>query len=179
MLDFENKNIKDIREIPHSPNTSLESVIVFNPLNKDFTHGWEGVDYTIPTETERSFPEFLAHHLAKHLAEFIAGRQWAERIEIEGREKSPNYDKAVPLASIEQFKEAILKGKNAFYSTGDVLEVRILTQTPEADMSVDVKETEKTLDEMLERKEKARRQTKKQLGKYPPAKLLFFLPLRT
>lgn len=44
---------------------------VYNPMDRDFTHTWDKVSYIIPAGKSVILPGYLAHHMAKHLAEYI------------------------------------------------------------------------------------------------------------
>lgn len=41
---------------------------VTNPLDEDFTWTWDKIPYTVPARSTVSFVDYLAEHLAKHLA---------------------------------------------------------------------------------------------------------------
>lgn len=68
-------NDKDIKYIDGNPLSELKSDnpetvrSVINPTDKDFTHAWGGVPYTIPAYSVGQFREPLALHLAKHFAQ--------------------------------------------------------------------------------------------------------------
>lgn len=53
----------------------MKKINLYNPLKTDFTVQWAGEgyprDYTIPAGEIGTFPEPLAKHLLKHLAELI------------------------------------------------------------------------------------------------------------
>lgn len=82
------ENILDIKDVPHSPNTSLTPIYVKNPTDQDFTHTWDGKPYTIPAKSKKAFPEFLGYHLAKHLAQAIVIPAFVEELRAEA-EKAP------------------------------------------------------------------------------------------
>ena len=104
--------IIDIANVPPSPNTGFMSKPVYNPLNEDFTHSWDGVAYTIPAGETRDFPEFLARHLAKHLAKKIVSTRWEIKIRKDAiGQITPDTAKAVPLIEVQQMMEALLSGK--------------------------------------------------------------------
>lgn len=47
----------------------LDTISVYNPLEETFTVNFNGEPYSIDGESEKSFPEFLAFHIAKHLSD--------------------------------------------------------------------------------------------------------------
>ena len=107
--------ILDIKDVPKSPNTGFMSKPVYNPLNENFTHSWDGTPYTIPAGEVRDFPEFLAYHLAKHLAQKIVSKKWEFRIKKDAiGQITPDTAKAIPLIEIQTMMEALLLGKDAF-----------------------------------------------------------------
>ena len=46
----------------------FDSVILFNPIDEDFVHNFNGEPYTLPAKGSKAFSKFVAFHLAKHLA---------------------------------------------------------------------------------------------------------------
>lgn len=47
----------------------LESIQIFNPSDEDFTQNFNGEAYTVPAKGAKSYPVFLAYHIAKHLSD--------------------------------------------------------------------------------------------------------------
>ena len=48
--------------------SELDTITLFNPTSKDFTHNYNGEPYTIGSRDQKSFSKFVGFHLAKHLA---------------------------------------------------------------------------------------------------------------
>lgn len=48
-----------------------DTILIYNPTNRDFSVKWGGVTRTIRAKEEAQHPRFLAEHFAKHLADFI------------------------------------------------------------------------------------------------------------
>lgn len=46
----------------------VKAVLFFNWTDRDFTHTWDGVEYTFKKNSKQYLEEFLARHFAKHLA---------------------------------------------------------------------------------------------------------------
>ena len=46
----------------------LDTVMLYNPTNEDFTHNFNGEPYTVATKESKSFVKKVGFHLAKHLA---------------------------------------------------------------------------------------------------------------
>lgn len=59
----------DLRE--PQPNTT--PVYLYNPSKDDFTTRWDDKPVTIHSEELVQYPHYLAHHIAKHLAQKIMG----------------------------------------------------------------------------------------------------------
>ena len=66
-------NVVDIRQIKKDADDT-KVVAVYNPLQEDFTHKFDGVEQTIPSGKHELFPENIARHLAGHLAKRIVGQ---------------------------------------------------------------------------------------------------------
>lgn len=45
----------------------FETVVITNPTKADFTARWNGELYTVKAGASKSYPMFLAFHIAKHL----------------------------------------------------------------------------------------------------------------
>jgi len=90
-------DVIDIKYVPHSPGTSFNPVFVKNPGSTDFTHKWDGQDYTIPARSKKSFPEFLARHLSKHLAQALVIPAFVKELQALAQE-----------APTEQLKDQIM-----------------------------------------------------------------------
>lgn len=102
-------DILQIKDVPHSPGTSLEATDVYNPLSEDFTWAWDGKPYTIPAKSKKSFPEFLARHLAKHLARKIVYTIAYKEIEELGKgQLTPDTAKAIPGKRVEEMEVWLL-----------------------------------------------------------------------
>ena len=96
--DKDKTGIVEISEVPPSPHTDHFKIqVVYNPLNEDFTHTFDGRPFTIPARSKKEFPEFLAYHLAKHLSMKIAQMEQdgkiSERIEAEAGENVTEEEK--------------------------------------------------------------------------------------
>lgn len=99
----------DIKNVPHSFGTSLEPTKIFNPLDEDFTWAFDGKPYTIPAKSTKEFPEFLARHIAKHLAQKIVYSNAYKEIEEKAKgQLTPDTAKAVPLDRFGKMFEWIL-----------------------------------------------------------------------
>ena len=46
----------------------FDSILLFNPIDEDFVHNFNGEPYTLPAKGSKAFSKFVAFHLAKHLA---------------------------------------------------------------------------------------------------------------
>ena len=108
--------IVDIKNVPPDPNTGFMPLKVYNPLNEDFTHSWDGIPYTIPAGEVAMFPEFVARHLAKHLAQKIVSTRWLIKINKEAvGQITPDTARAVPIREIQEMIEALLKGRREVF----------------------------------------------------------------
>ena len=101
--------IEDIKNVPPSPGTSLEPLEIFNPLNETFAFSWDGKPYSIKGKEKKSFPEFLANHLIKHLAMKIVSANFEEEIRVKGQgQLNPDTAKAIPLPRLSKMEEWLL-----------------------------------------------------------------------
>lgn len=72
----------DIRKVPVDVSDKTVKA-VYNPLDVDFVHAFDGEDQTIPSGEFATFPENIAVHLARHLAKRIVMQVgYEEREEI-------------------------------------------------------------------------------------------------
>ena len=46
----------------------FDSINLFNPIDEDFVHNFNGEPYTLKAKESKAFSKFVAFHLAKHLA---------------------------------------------------------------------------------------------------------------
>ncbi len=103
-------DITEIKNVPHSPGTSWDTTEIFNPLSEDFVWSFNGKPYTIPANSRKSFPEFLARHFAKHLARKIVYANAYKEIEEKAKgQLTPDTAKAVPGNRVEIMEAWILK----------------------------------------------------------------------
>jgi hypothetical protein len=101
--------ILQIKDVPHSPGTSLDATDVYNPLSEDFTWTFDGKPYTIPAKSKKSFPEFLSRHLAKHLARKIVYTiAYKEIEELAKGQLTPDTAKAIPGKRVEDMEAWLL-----------------------------------------------------------------------
>jgi len=101
--------ILNIKDVPKSPGTSWDMKPLFNPLDEDFTWSQGGKPYTIPSKATKEFPEFIANHLAKHLARKIVFTNAYKELEEKAKGQiTPDNAKAVPVKRTE-IMEAWLK----------------------------------------------------------------------
>lgn len=115
-------NILQIKDVPRSPGTGLDVTEVTNPLDEDFTWSQDGKPYTIPANGKASFPEFLARHLAKHLARKIVYANAYKEIEEAAKgQLTPDSAKAVPVSRAEIMEAWLLqpKGKSPEEGKGE------------------------------------------------------------
>lgn len=49
--------------------SELETITIYNPLKENFSVNFNGEPYVVPSQTEKSYPQFLAFHIAKHLTD--------------------------------------------------------------------------------------------------------------
>lgn len=102
-------DILQIKDVPHSPGTSLDSTDVYNPLSEDFTWTFDGKPFTIPAKSKKSFPEFLARHLAKHLSRKIVYTIAYKEIEdLAKGQLTPDTAKAIPGKRVEDMEAWLL-----------------------------------------------------------------------
>ena len=111
--------IRDIKDVPKSPNTSDMPTNIYNPLNVDFEFKSGGTPHTIPARSGGSFPEYMAYRAAKHLAEKIVAEQWTiklnqEAINVPQDMKQAYFTKPIPQEDLRKMRDAILTGKEAF-----------------------------------------------------------------
>lgn len=142
-------DILNIKDVPKSPNTSLEPQAVYNPMDEDFTGYWDGEPYTIPAGKVKEFPEFLAYHLAKHLSKYIVANKWAIKIREEGiGQISPDVAKAVPTSALQMMMMALLAGKRETFEA--------LKEMPKADrVAPAAKDKTQESDALTEKEDKA------------------------
>lgn len=70
----------------------LDTIVLYNPTSKDFTHNFNGEPYTIEAKSTKAFSQWSGVHLAKHLAtriitEQINKKYSGKKIEIEEARK--------------------------------------------------------------------------------------------
>lgn len=121
---------------------------VTNPLEEDFTHAWNGEPYTIPAGETKSFPEFLAVHLAKHLADkiMIQGGRYEDKInQMTGRHTARSVGKPEKTELMNYLLDAekqidVVEGleQAARKAAGGSTEVKV--KKPETKAAKDVKE---------------------------------------
>lgn len=56
----------------------LDTITVYNPLNEDFEVRFNGELYSVPATGNKTFPSFLAFHVAKHLSDKILNKEVAK-----------------------------------------------------------------------------------------------------
>ena len=126
------------RRQPETP--SHKSVYFFNWTKKDFTHTWDKVPYTVKAGEKQQFPDWLANHLAKHLAERELNDANSELIlkqKIAGKEGKDIKEINILFTPLrEQYIKACL-GEIAFEANSEVeLAIKMgnlppVAQTPE------------------------------------------------
>lgn len=78
---------------------------VTNPTNEDFTHAWDGQDFTIKAGETEEYPSFLAEHLAGHLAKKILIDKGAFVDKLVAGNPRPH---TVPITDVDLIKEKLL-----------------------------------------------------------------------
>lgn len=53
----------------------LDTLAITNPMKEDFSVNFNGESYSIGAGANKSFPEFLAFHIAKHLSDKMLGEE--------------------------------------------------------------------------------------------------------
>ncbi len=53
----------------------FETINIKNPMKESFSVNFNGEPYTLAAGEEKSFPKFLAYHIAKHLSNKILGEE--------------------------------------------------------------------------------------------------------
>jgi len=112
---------------------TLQDMTVFNPLNKAFTHPWNGVPYTLPPHSITHHPAFLAKHLAKHLATFIfihVDKGFVDKINAEGK----RIPRGIGTKELQMMASALLNITPPVAMAGDTIEM----EAPEADEAYEV-----------------------------------------
>lgn len=67
----------------------LDTVSVHNPLDHEFQVRFNGEIYTLPANSSRQYPQFLAFHIAKHLSDSML-RPEAEKTRKSNKENPYN-----------------------------------------------------------------------------------------
>ncbi len=142
-------DVIDIKNVPKSPNTGLESKAVYNPMDEDFTGYYDGDSYVIPAGKSKEFPEFLAYHLAKHLSKYIVKNKWEIKIQKEAiGQIAPDVAKAVPTSDLQKMMMALLTGKKATFQA--------LKEMPKADQAAPaIEDKTQSADALEDKEEKA------------------------
>lgn len=109
----------------------FDTVVLYNPTDEDYTHGFNGEPYTIEANTTKSFAQFVGFHLAKHLAtkmveDSISKKDKKEKpIMVAQKLIYDNPDLRIALYKILKNKELVQKVIAAYPYKGFVGEMSI------------------------------------------------------
>lgn len=141
----------------------FDTVNIFNPLKEEFTARWNGEPYTLKAGERRTFPTFLAIHIAKHLSD----KCLAPQVEAIKKEQTDNpyrpavaqlmvYDnpkRRIALYTILGSKELVEQAVNASGYKGFVGNMSEYDDFVASTTTKKVQETMEVADQMLTRSE--------------------------
>lgn len=113
--------------------------IYFNNVSdEDFTHKWDGVPYTVKAGQSILLQDYIAIHLAKHLAMREMGKVDKEAIIDPSRDEKGNYTNTIFKSEMSKYlSEDVIEAE-----TPEKLEMAIETEKKKAGRPKKVKEEE-------------------------------------
>lgn len=80
-----------------------QAIYITNNTDEDFTHEWDGTPYTVKVGESVLLQDYIAIHLAKHLAMREMGKRDKEAIIDPSRDEAGNYTNVIFKAEMAKY----------------------------------------------------------------------------
>ena len=86
-----NPQVEKIRRELHR--RSLDSIVIYNPLEEDYTVIWDKFRHVVPSKSERAFPRYIAMKYIKEITDRLIYKEEDEKIK---EHNSKRADRGLP-----------------------------------------------------------------------------------